>query len=73
MVPVVHYCSSGARTVNPNGQPFPMFLLFMLRRKEDRGETGQLLFPSPFLIMTGWRGGVKAGRKEYINIGLMLE
>jgi hypothetical protein len=46
-----------------------MSSLFVLRRREDKGGPIHLLFPIAKL-MTGWRGGVEAGKKEH---GLILK
>jgi hypothetical protein len=48
--------------------------LFRLRRREEAGGPSQLLLYSPSQnLMTKWREGEEAGRKECVNIGLMLE
>ncbi len=73
MIPVVHHISNETRTVNFKGWLLSHVLNLHVEDKEGKRSTQPATIPHRKTSLTGWSGGVKAGREECINIGLMLE
>ncbi len=73
MISVVHHLSNETRTVNFMGWLLSHVLALHVEQKGGQRSTQPATVPHRKTSLMGWSGGVKAGREECINIGLMLE